>query len=84
MNSKKFVLIEARAQARRIMDCLRGEFNLKNPDFDRLYELANNLQRHIEMFRIIDAGGALVLDVGIAKQQILTTSGASIAPQGSA
>jgi len=76
--SQKLELIEARAQARRIMDFLRGEFNLRNPDFDRLQVLANNLISQIELVKIIDSGMARIIDAGIAKQQADSTESRAV------
>lgn len=79
MTAKSPELVQAHAQARRIMDTLRGEFNLKNPNYDRLFTLADNLCRVIVLSKLIGTGAAFMLDTGIAKQQAKATSGASMA-----
>jgi len=55
MEATKLELAEAIAQARRRMGVLSGEFNLTQPDLDRLYEDCDRLLSQIGLARIIEA-----------------------------
>ncbi len=56
MDSTELELSEAIAQARRRLGVLSGEFNLKQPDLDRLYDDCDKLLAQLGLARIIEAG----------------------------